>query len=181
MGIETLTSTEARMDWFRRTSSRGEHVRSDRNLRRLWHQPEDRPTSSDCSHRRFRRCATLPGAGWAVDKDGLTRSAAIAGRIGDLTLHVRQADLRLCHGSRRAPPIGMSALHAPHLKLNGASIRKSTRRWESSGECARGHPRVTTARCGGQLLHCGNLSAAEPHRFENRWSFAGDQGSEGGV
>jgi hypothetical protein len=75
----------------------------------------------------------------------------------------------------------MSALHAPHLKLNGTSICKSTRRWQSSRECARSDPRVTTARCGGQLLHCGNLSAAEPHRFENRWSIARDQGSEGGV
>ena len=175
MCVETLTSAEARVDWLRRTTSRGKHVSSDRNLRRLWHQPEDRSTSSDRSHRRFRCCATLPGAGWAVNKDGLPRRAAITGRISDLTLHISQANLGPCHGSRRAPPIGMTALHAPYLKLNGASICKSTRRWESSRECARSHPRVATARRYGQLLHCRNLSAAEPHPFESRWSIAGDQ------
>jgi hypothetical protein len=84
---------------FRRSTSRGEHVRSDRNLRRLWHQPENRSTSSDYSHRRFRRCATLPGAGWAVDKDGLPRRTAITGRISDLMLHVSQADLGPRHRS----------------------------------------------------------------------------------
>ena len=181
MCIETLTSAEARMDWFRGTTSRGKHVSSDRNLRRLWHQPEHRSTSSNRSYRRFRRCATLPGAGWAVDKDGLSRRTAITGRIGDLTLHVSQTDLGPCRVSRCAPSVGMSALNAPHLKLHSASIGESSRRCEAPGECTSGDPRIIATRRCRELFYGSNLSAAETHRLQDRRSSIGDQRGEGGV
>ena len=169
------------MDWLRCTTSRGEHVCSDRHLRRLWHQPEHRSTSSNRSHRRLGRCATLPRARWAVDKDGLSHRTAITGRISDLTLHVRQADLGPCRVNRCAPSVGMSALNTSHLKLHSASIGESTRRCEAPGECTRGDPRISTARHCRQLLHCGNLSAPETHRLKDRRSSIGDQRGEGGV
>jgi hypothetical protein len=179
--IEALASAQARMDWLRCTTSRGEHVCSNRHLRRLWHQPEHRSTSSDHPYRRFRSSATLPRARWTVDKDGLPCRTAITGRIGDLTLHISQADLSPCRVSRCAPTIGMSALNAPHFKLHSASIRQSTRRCEPPGECARGDPRIIATRRCHQLLHCGNLSAAETHRLQDRGGSIGDQRGEGGV
>jgi hypothetical protein len=179
--IEPLTSTQARMDWFRHTTSRGEHVCSNRHLRRLWHEPEHRSTSSDHPYRRFGCCATLPRARWAVDKDGLSRRTAITGRIGDLTLHVSQTDLGPCRVSRCAPSVGMSALNTSHLKLHSASIGESTRRCEAPGERARGDPRIIATRRCRELLHCGNLSTAETHCLQDRRSSIGDQRSEGGV
>jgi hypothetical protein len=146
--IESFASAQTGMDRLRRTTSRSEHVRSNRHLRRLWHQPEHGSSSCDHAHRRFGRSATLARTRWPVDKDGLPRRTAITGRIGDLTLHVRQADLDPCRVSRCAPSVGMSALNAPHLKLHSASIGESSRRWEATGECTRGDPRIiATRRC----------------------------------
>jgi hypothetical protein len=179
--IEPLTSTQARMDWFRHTTSRGEHICSNRDLRRLWHQPEHRSTSSDHPYRRFRRCTTLPRARWAVDKDGLRSRTAITGRIGDLTLHISQADLDRCRVSRCAPSVGMSALNTSHLKLHSASIGESSRRWEATGECTRGDPRIIATRRCRELFHCSNLSTAETHCLQDRRSSIGDQRGEGGV
>ena len=169
------------MDWLRCTTSRGEHVCSDRHLRRLWHQPEHRSTSSNRSYRRFGRCATLARARWTVDKDGIPRRTAITGRIGDLTLHVRQADLNPRRVNRCAPTIGMSALNAPHLKLHSASIGESTRRCEAPGECTRDDPRIIATRRCRELFYGSNLSTAETHRLQDRRSSIGDQRGEGGV
>jgi len=40
MRIESLSRTQAGVDWLRYPASRSKHVRSNRNVRRLWHQPE---------------------------------------------------------------------------------------------------------------------------------------------
>jgi hypothetical protein len=165
MGIKPLTSTKARMDQFRCPSSGSEHVCSDCYLRRLWHEPKYRSTRRNGSYRRFGRGATLARARWAVDKDCLSRRAAIGCGNRNLTLHLSQADLGPCHGSRCAPTISMPALNTSDLKLHGASIGESACRWQASGECTRSHPRIFTARSRSELLHCGDLSAAETHRL----------------
>jgi hypothetical protein len=169
------------VDWLRCTTSRGEHVCSNRNLRRLWHEPEHRSTSSNRSYRRSGCCATLARARWTVDKDGLPCRTAITGSVDDLTLHVRQADLNPRRVNRCAPTIGMSALNAPHLKLHSASIGESTRRCEAPGERARGDPRIIATRRCRELFHCSNLSAPETHRLKDRRSSIGDQRGESGV
>jgi hypothetical protein len=65
--IESFARTQTRMDRLRRTTSRSEHVRSNRNLRRLRHQPEHGSPSRDHAHRRFGRSATLARTRWPVD------------------------------------------------------------------------------------------------------------------
>jgi hypothetical protein len=75
----------------------------------------------------------------------------------------------------------MSALNAPNLKLNSASVSESSRGWKASRERACGDPGITTA-CGrGELLHRGNLSATETHRLQGRRGGIGNQRGEGGV
>ena len=165
MCIEAFTGTQARMDWLRHTTSRGKHVCSDRNLCRLWHQPEHGSTCSDHSHRRFSCCATLARAGRAINQDGFPRRAALAGGVGDLTLHISEVDLCPRCINRCTPPISMSALNAPNLKLYSASISESSCGWEASRECACGDPGIAAV-CGrGKLFHCSNLSATETHRL----------------
>lgn len=71
MRIESFASTQTGMDRLRYPTSRSEHVCSNRNLRRLWHQPEHGSSSRNHAHRRFGRSATLARTRWPVDKDGL--------------------------------------------------------------------------------------------------------------
>jgi hypothetical protein len=179
--IEPLTSTQARMDRLGFATSSSEHVRSDCHLRRLWHQPEHRASSGDHPHRSIGRCATLARARWPINEQRLPRRTGIAGSVGDLALHVRQADLGPCRVNRCTPPIGMSALNASHLKLNGASIGESSRRCKATREHTCSHPRVIAARRYRELLHCGNLSATETHRLQDRRGSIRDQRSEGRI
>jgi hypothetical protein len=75
----------------------------------------------------------------------------------------------------------MSALNAPNLKLNSASVSESSRGWKASRERACSDPRIA-ASCGrGELLHRGNLSATETHRLQDRRGSIGDQRGEGGI
>jgi hypothetical protein len=75
----------------------------------------------------------------------------------------------------------MSALNAPNLKLNSASISESTRGWKASRKRACGDPGIAAA-CGcGELLHRGNLSATETHRLQDRRGSISNQRGEGGV
>ena len=181
MCIEALTGTQARMDWLRRTASRGEHVCSNRYLRRLWHQPEHGSTCSDHPHRRFGCCATLARARRAINQDRLPCHTALAGGVSDLALHLSEVDLCPRCINRCTPPISMSALNAPNLKLNSASISESSRGWETSRERACRDPGIAAA-CGrGELFHRGNLSATETHRLQDRRGSIGDERGEGGV
>jgi hypothetical protein len=179
--IESFASTQTRMDRLRHLASRSEHVRSNRNLRRLWHQPEHGSPSRDHAHRRFGRSATLARTRWPVDKDGLPRRTTRTSGIGDLTLHVRQADGGPCRVNSHTSPIAMAALNATNLQLNCASIRKAAHRWETSWERACGYPAVCTSRRCRELLYGGYLATAKPHRAQNCRSSIGDQRGEGRV
>jgi hypothetical protein len=59
MRVQALTSTQARVDEFRLAPSRGEHVGSDRHLRRLWHQPEHGTPCTNHAHGCVSSSATL--------------------------------------------------------------------------------------------------------------------------
>jgi hypothetical protein len=179
--IESFARTQTRMDRLRRTTSRSEHVRSNRNLRRLRHQPEHGSPSRDHAHRRFGRSATLARTRWPVDKDGLPRRTTRTSGIGDLTLHDRQADGGPCRVNSHTSPIAMAALNATNLQLNCASIRKAAHRWETSWERACGYPAVCTSRRCRELLYGGYLATAKPHRAQNCRSSIGDQRGEGRV
>jgi hypothetical protein len=179
--IESFASTQTRMDRLRHPASRSEHVCSNRNLRRLWHQPEHGSPSRDHAHRRLCCCATLARAGWTINKNRHPRCLRIARRIGDLTLHVRQADDGPCRVNSQTSPIAMAALNATNLQLNCTSIGKAAHRWETSWERARGYPAVSTSRGYGELLYGGYLATAKPHRPQNCRSTIGDQRGEGGV
>ena len=138
-------------------------------------------TSGDHPHRSIGGRATLARARWAIDEQRLPRRTARTDGISNLTLHTSQGDFGPRAINWRAPPIGMPSLDAPNLKLHSASIGESARRWEASGECTRGDPRIITVRRCGELLHCGDLSATESHRLQDRRGNIRDQRGEGRV
>jgi hypothetical protein len=115
MRVQALTSTEARVDELRLASSRGEHVGSDRHLRRLRHQPEHGTPCSNHAHGCVSSSATLARARWAINEHCPSCSILIADGIYDLTLNVGQANFGSDAGQTCAPTIGVSALDAANL------------------------------------------------------------------
>jgi hypothetical protein len=113
------------MDRLGCSASSCEHVCGDRHLRRLWHEPEHRAASSDHPYRSIGGRATLARARWAVDEQRLPCRTARTNGIGNLALHAGQDDLGPYTVNWRAPSIGMAALDASYLKLNGTGVPAS--------------------------------------------------------
>jgi hypothetical protein len=129
MRVQALTSTEARVDELRVAPSRGEHVRSDRHLCRLWHQPEHGTPCSNHAHGCLSSSPTLARARWAIYEHCRSCSILIADSMYDLTLNVGQADFGSNASQTCSPTIGVSALDATNLQLHSANISQPTCCW----------------------------------------------------